>query len=429
MPASRVVAETDSETALGWSRSLIVGGTLVALMSANAGVRGAFSNFFIPLLEQLGTSRTSLSASFTVSRVVLGVVQPFLGKVLDRHGPAAVIVPSTIALAAGFLLLPFSSQLWHVYALYGVLMAVGLAGTSSSIGFPIAVQWFRKQRSLILGILGAAGMLGTLAIVPGSMFLLLNLGWPQTCVLLAIASVLVALPVMIGFLPKARPTEAARLVRPGTGSIAEPGSATGVTRAPVSQLGISQLLQNRTFWLLVVPTCASGTSGTLVQVHFVPLMLDQGQSPQVAANALGVIAAIGIAGVLAGGVFAYRLGEKNILTSLYLLRGAGMLLLPFAGGTVALYLSVLLVGLSWGGVQPMTGGVVGDSFDRGAMGTVIGWIFSIQNVVGALGAILGGAAHDWTGHYDVAFYLSGAFLFVGATLTFMIRTRPPAGVN
>ncbi|MBI2322351.1 MAG: MFS transporter [Chloroflexi bacterium] len=158
-------------------RAWFVVAALFFVMLISSGIRSAFGVFLHPLLEQFGTSRAAVSLAFTINSIVFGMAQPLVGRTLDRHGLRAVVLPGAVIMAASLALLPAARDLWQLYLLYGGIHALGLAGTNTAVAFPVAVRWVRQRRGPVLGVLAAAGMVGSFVLVPGTMFLLLSVGW------------------------------------------------------------------------------------------------------------------------------------------------------------------------------------------------------------------------------------------------------------
>lgn len=412
------VAPRAKLAALSFTYAWVVLGILFVMQMLNQGDRAFFGNFFKPLQEQFGTNRATLSLAVSVNTVVAGAVLPIWGRIFDRYGPRAVILPASLFLAIGFALLPTASALWQLYAYFGVLIGIGLAGTNASITFAIGARWFQHRRSFAFGVLAAGGMAGSFVMVPGTMFLLLNIGWQTTFVLVAALSLLVGAPYIFRLVPATPEARAAARAAPTD----PPAPAPVVDR----RVGIGRAVRTGAFWLLAIPSWVSGFTGTLVQVHVIPMLTDRGFDPQESANAVGMISGVGLLAVLIGGLLAAKWGERPVLALIYLLRALGIVILAFAHNLPVLYLSVLLIGLSWGGVQPMVGGITGDVFGRGSLAGLLGWIFMTQSVLGAGAAILGGAVYDLTGDYTILILITGASLLIGVPMSLAIARSPIA---
>ncbi len=71
---------------------------------------------------------------------------------MDRFGPRVVMELGTFAMAAGFLLAPFTTQPWQLYLTLGVLVGGGsicLGYSGQSLFLP---NWFVRTRGLAIGV-------------------------------------------------------------------------------------------------------------------------------------------------------------------------------------------------------------------------------------------------------------------------------------
>ena len=56
----------------------------------------AVSIFFKPMLEDFGWDRASLSSVQSVAMIFFAIASPFLGRLIDRFGPRAIILTSVV---------------------------------------------------------------------------------------------------------------------------------------------------------------------------------------------------------------------------------------------------------------------------------------------------------------------------------------------
>src|SRR5581483_10021971 len=124
-----------------------------------------------------------------LSLFLYGALQPFVGRLVDRVGARALMVAGTLLLGASLASLSLVTRLWHLYFLYGVLVAIGLAATSHVVAAAVISRWFSRRRGTALSTLGGASMAGMSLLVPLAMWLVINVGWRGTYVLLGIAVV------------------------------------------------------------------------------------------------------------------------------------------------------------------------------------------------------------------------------------------------
>src|SRR4051812_16115789 len=85
-----------------------------------------FGVFFKPLSQEFGWSRSQVSLAFSLSLLVLSLVLPVIGHLVDRFGARKVIVPSVLLFGLGLMSFALlSTHLWHLYLIYVVLGLVG----------------------------------------------------------------------------------------------------------------------------------------------------------------------------------------------------------------------------------------------------------------------------------------------------------------
>ena len=70
----------------------------VFLALVTIGVRGSFGVFIIPMSQDFGWSRTSISLAAILGILVNGATQPFLGSVYDRFGGRKVLLAGLLVL-------------------------------------------------------------------------------------------------------------------------------------------------------------------------------------------------------------------------------------------------------------------------------------------------------------------------------------------
>lgn len=123
-PAEKASKKNLFKNMIAWE--IIVYAMLMGLFSCGNGLITAF-------MAVLGDERAipNVTLFFTVYSLVVFVVRPLTGKLLDRKGLAVILYPSFVIAAAGMVVLGAASALWMVI-LAGALKALGQgAGTPS----------------------------------------------------------------------------------------------------------------------------------------------------------------------------------------------------------------------------------------------------------------------------------------------------------
>ena len=122
----------------GWWVTL----AFAAMVFLSTGVRFIVGPFLKPMVADLHLDRASFSLVVSSSLFLYGVLQPFVGRVVDRVGARVLMVSGTLLLGASLASLGLVTRLWQLYVLYGVLVAVGLATTSHVVAAGVISRWF-----------------------------------------------------------------------------------------------------------------------------------------------------------------------------------------------------------------------------------------------------------------------------------------------
>jgi sugar phosphate permease len=157
----------------GW---LVVGCTLFA-MALTAGTDRSFGITVIPLSAQFGWSRATLSTVVLITGFVSSLFQLMIGVLVDRFGPRYVLGAGVACLGVTVWLLTVATTIWQFGLAYGVLGGLGLAATRQVVAATLVGNWFVQRRGLMQGMVGSAGALGEMLVVPLNMFLERDYGW------------------------------------------------------------------------------------------------------------------------------------------------------------------------------------------------------------------------------------------------------------
>jgi MFS family permease len=89
----------------------------------------------------------------------------------------------------------------------------------------------------------------------------------------------------------------------------------------------------------------------------------------------------------------------------------------------SLYAYALLFGLGFGARGPIITAMASQLFQGPRFGVIYGFLSVGSGVGGAIGPWFGGAIHDFTGSYRVAFLISVLFCAMGAACFWLARPR------
>ena len=168
----------------------------LAMFASGPGQSHTFSVFLLPISEDLGISRTSISSAYAFATLVAAFGLPRVGRLVDRHGVRTVLaavgaafgvaavafgaVGGFVALTLGFAALRFFGQ--------GSLMLC--AGN-------LASQWFDRKRGLALSLAMLGFSVSVAAHPLFAQWLIDLLGWRMAWVVMGLATLAILLPPVL----------------------------------------------------------------------------------------------------------------------------------------------------------------------------------------------------------------------------------------
>ncbi len=353
-----------------------------------------------------GIDRADASISFTCAMIGFALGNLLLGRWVDRYGIAPILVFSSLVLALCYGLSAMAPNIWIFAALQ---FPIGFA-TASGFGPLIAdvSHWFKRYRGIAIAATASGNYIsGTLwpQLLKGTIE---NEGWRSAFVIVAIASVVLVLP--IAYMLRSRLKSAA-------GAVPDAPQRT----IPLSSSRLTQLL--------AIAGLGCCMAMAMPQVHIVAYCVDLGFGAGVGAEMLSLMLAGGIASRLLSGMIADKIGGvKTLLIGSVLQCLALFLYIPF-NGLVSLYVVSLVFGLSQGGIVPSYAMIAREYLPAAEAGQRIG-IFMVSTVAGmAIGGWMSGWIYDLTGSYQAAFLhgIGWNFLNIAIMVFILMKTRPAKG--
>src|ERR1700736_709073 len=153
-----------------------------------------------PIARDLGVSPNWVFAAFSASLVLSALLGPRIGRQIDLVGGRSVLSLSNLVLAAGLVLLGFSTSIPLLVAAW-LLLGIGMgAGLYDAAFAALGRIYGHAARGSITGITLIAGFASTVGwpLTPGG---LEGIGWRNTCFAWAAAHILIGLPINLLMLP------------------------------------------------------------------------------------------------------------------------------------------------------------------------------------------------------------------------------------
>jgi predicted MFS family arabinose efflux permease len=372
-----------------------------ALMALVAGGRSAFGLFVSPLNSASGIGLAALSFALALGQLALGLAQPLIGAVADRHGAARLITLGGLALAVATVL-PVAWPLPWVVSLS--VVAVALAGSlAASTGLLVgeigrAVPPARS--GLAIGLLGAGTSAGPLLLGPATQWAIDQHGWAWA----------LAATALLGLL--AWPLAAALPSR-------------GAHTAPQAHAQpVADVLREWRFWRVALGFGVCGFHVAFLAAHMPGVIERCGLPASLAGTWIGVAGAGNIVGSVLMGL-ALRRGEPALLLAgMYLARAAAIaFVLAAPVSAVAMLLFAVLMGATHMATLPPTSALVARQHGIARLGTLFGVVMLVHQVGAFAGVAFGGWAAARTGSDTLLWSVDLALALGAAALAW--RSRAP----
>ena len=394
----------------------IVVGTVWITLAIASGLYFSFPVFFVALLEEFGWSRGATAAAFSISSIVQGLLSPVIGMLVDRIGPRRVILAGTFVLAGACMLASRIGSLWSLYLVTGVLAATGVCAVSWVPSGALIARWFADRRGSMMGLAFSGMGAGVLVMGPLAQWLIAGHGWRAAYLVLGVGTLVVLVPVVWLGVREA----------PATAAGARPDAVRPAPGIGGGGRDIRAALRTRAFWALFFAYLCTPLAVFPVVTHQVAFAVDQGFPRLFVAGIFGLTGLLSVVGRIVFGFAADRIGRAMSATISYACTAAGtlcLLALETWRDAAPLYAYALFFGLGFGARGPIITAIAAQLFQGRRFGVIYG-ILSVGNGVGgAIAPWFGGAIHDLTGSYRVAFLVAVGFCALGATCFWL--ARPP----
>ncbi len=388
------------------------GGALIALICGSVillfslGIRHTFGLFLQPVTIDQGWGRETFAFAIALQNLVWGVSQPFAGMLSDRYGALRVVSLGAVLYAAGLWMMSSVAGEATFILGAGVLMGLGLSGTSFPIIFGTISRLVpAEQRSLAMGITMAVGSFGQFVMLPFGLGLMNWLSWPGALMAFS-ALALLMFPLAYGM------REPKRVEHPGA---VHQGARDALREA----------FSTRDFWLLCLGFFVCGFQVVFIAVHLPAFLADEGLDVSVATTVLALIGLVNIAGTYYAGLWGGRRRKPMLLAWIYLGRAvaiAAFIALPVTAVTA--YAFGIAMGLFWLSTVPLTNGTVASVWGVRHMSMLGGIVFFAHQLGSFAGGWLGGWLYDRTGSYDSTWAIAIGLSVVAAALNWPIQETP-----
>ncbi len=398
---SRTIVPSSSE-----ARLILIGVGL--LLTLGMGIRQSFGLFLTPVTHDLGITAADFTFALGTQNIVWGLSQALVGAIADRFGLRITMITGAVIYIVGLATMA-AARGTLALIISGSLIGVALSCTATSLAMTACVRAVSaERRSTMLGLVSAAGSLGTVIVPLVTQSLLAREPWQVGALFFTL--------VALAMLPAAFWAGGADRM---------PGHSAATTSM---REVLGQAMRNRPFLVMSGAYFVCGLNLIFLTTHLPAYLAICGQDPMLSAEALAVIGGVSAIGSLLTGWLGGKYPKHILLGLVYILRAfvfAAYFLLPPTPASTLLFAAAMGL-LWWPGLAPLIGGLVAELFGTHYLATLLGLSFVVHQLGSSLGAWGGGLIFDLSGSYEPAWQI-GTIISFAAGVVQILAGGPTRG--
>ena len=373
-----------------WSQ-LVYG---VACMVAASNIQYSWTQFVPEIQKAHGWERAAIQTAFSIFVVVQTWCTPFVGAMIDRLGPRALVIFGGVLTGLAWVINSYATSLpgFYVGAVVGGLGVGAVYATCINN----AIKWFPDKRGLAVGLTAAGYGSGTILTVIPISRMIASSGYQSTFFTFGLIQG-IAIMLFASFLRA-----------PVAGAIKYSASAS-VTQSR-RDYTLAEALRTPVFWVMLAMFTGTVTGGLMAVAQLSVIAEDLGVRNVVMNFGFFTMAALpfalmmntivnGVSRPVFGGL-SDLIGREQVMFIAFSLEALGILALGWYGSNPWAF--VVLSGIvffAWGEVYSLFSATAGDTFGTKNIGTIYGLLYCAKGVAALLvpfGNLLMEATGTWT---------------------------------
>ena len=375
---------------------------------------------FVPSFQKTtGSILSQVQWTITILIVLQTWLSPLQGYLVDKLGPKALIGLGAVMSGAGWIASAYITDLWGLYATYGLLCGVGTGIVYIGI-IGLMVRWFPERRGFATGCVAAGYGFGAILTTFPIDDMLKASGYQQTLIVFGSIFAVIGL---IGALMLRAPREGEVAVQP-------------ILQGAVSARSYSpaEMLKTPVFWLMFVMMSMMSTGGLMVITQFTSFAKSFG----IDAKTTVIIAGITLAAIPTALTFdritngltrpffgwvSDHIGRENTMGIAFILEGIAIyLMLQYRSDPFMLVVLSGLVFFGWGEIFSLLPSTLTDTFGTKYATTNYGFLYMAQGIGSILGAPVAAMIFEATGSWMPVFGLIiGMDILTGLLALFVLK--------
>ena len=181
-----------------------------------------------------------------------------------------------------------------------------------------------------------------------------------------------------------------------------------------------EAVRTRAFWFITMGHACSSTVIVTMMVHLGPMLNDRGFSLQTVGWVVATYTAVGAVFTMIGGYVGDRMPIRWAIFAFSAIQSVAVAVLVVGDTEGMAYIFGVLLGIGFGGRNPLTTAIRGVYFGRKAFASITGISMIPMNVLLLVSPLFAGMMFDVTGTYTVSFAVVAVVSLVGSALFSML---------
>ena len=399
----------------GWN--IVAAAATLTLLTV--GMRMGIGPFFLPIIEDLGFSRSALSTIIAIGMLCYGLAMPAAGALVTKYGTRNVLLLGNSIVILACIWTVNARDTMQFFLAFGILLSIGLGFASPVTVTPVLTRWFIRQRGMALFFLSTGSMAGIAVMTPLLTTFIEHYSWQQTLLGFAIVYTLFTIPIAFFVIRDNAPEHADQTAE----QIAALQATTSSSKQIAPHISLGQAFRTSPFWKITLGLFACGYSMNLLGTHGLPMLIDHGFSATTSSLGIGLIGLVAIFGTVVLGRLSDIFSRKKILFLIYLVRGLGFLALLSVTSPWELYLTASISGLVWAGSIAMSSAILADQYGVRLVGVLYGTAYVGHQIGAMISSWLGGWAYEQYATHWIAFGSAAILLFTAALVSLLLPNK------
>lgn len=370
----------------------------------------AFSALLVPMQDELGWSKATITGAYSLSTLVSGLLAPMVGRWIDARGARWLMTFGSVLGTVMLLAWSRTASIPHFYLVW-IGMGIAMSCTLYDPAFAAIAPWYRANRGKAMLIITFLGGLASTVFLPATGWLEHRYGWRD------------ALLYLMVFL-------AITTILPHAMVLRSPPDGHVHRDRPSIVASFRQLIQTAWFRRFSFAFFLQSFVSNAVAVYMIAYLVDQGVSPTTAALTAGIIGAAQTGARVVVTIFERAANETMLAAAMFGLQAVAVIVLVMWPTGVAMVIAAILLGFGRGALTLLRPTILLDHYDVHEFGAVNGSLAAILTVALALAPVLTGIAVEWFDGYAVVFSIYALIALVSAFVLASTRSIPtPAMVD